>query len=289
MAIQTVGLVVNRAKIQAVQFAHEVIALLTERGVDVCVDCECAPVLGRDDIAVPMESLGNVDLLITLGGDGTILTASHIAAPNGVPILGVHMGQFGFIAETHPEDLSAHLDEILEGRMNVEERMMVRGQVVRDKKTIIEAVGLNDVVLSKGLRAKMLNLQTSFGDEFVATYSADGVVVATPTGSTAYALSAGGPLVTPTVQALLVVPICPHTLAARPLVIPAEEVVSITVEWDGGEVLFSADGTDIFPLESGDRVVVRRAEFSTRLVTFAESSFYRKVRKRLVWAERINT
>src|SRR5207237_6602170 len=133
-------------------------------------------------------------------------------------------------AETHPQDLFAHLDDVFDGRATVEERMMVRGAVVRGEQTIFEAIGLNDVVLSKGLRAKMLNLRTSFGQEFVATYPADGVVVATPTGSTAYALSAGGPLVTPTVQALLVVPICAHSLAARPLVIPADEEASITLE-----------------------------------------------------------
>lgn len=286
--IKTVGLIVNRSKLQAVQFSHEVIAFLTERDVNVFVDEDCGPVLGRDDIVCSDEELGKTDLIVTLGGDGTILTAARIGAPHGVPILGVHMGQFGFIAETHPGDLFPNLEDVLEGRYQLEERMMLRGEVVRDDQTVFEAVGLNDVVLSKGLRARMLNLLTSFGDEFVATYPADGVVVATPTGSTAYALSAGGPLVAPTVQALLVVPICPHTLAARPLVIPADERVSITVEWDGGEVLFSADGAAIFSLEPGDRVNVRRAEYSARLVTF-NSSFYRKVRKRLVWAERVNT
>src|SRR5437763_603661 len=147
VSIQTVGLIVNRTKVQAVTFAHEVIAFLTERDVDVVVDEGCAPVLGRDDIACPPENLTKVDLIITLGGDGTILTACRIGAPAGVPILGVHMGQFGFIAETHPGDLFPHLEELLEGKYRVEERMMVRGQVIRDNKVVNEAVGLNDVVL----------------------------------------------------------------------------------------------------------------------------------------------
>src|SRR5205085_4739795 len=119
------------------------------------------------------------------------------------------------------------------------------------------ANGLNDIVLSKGAKARMLRLQTSIGEDFIATYPADGVVVATPTGSTAYAMSAGGPLIEPTVQALLVVPICPHTLAARPLVIPAGENVAVTIESDGGEVIFSADGIGVFPLEAGDTVTAR--------------------------------
>lgn len=288
MSIKTVGLIVNRSKWETLSFAHEVIAWLTERDAEVRVDRESAPLLGRDDLACDADDLCGVDLLITLGGDGTILKASHIAAPHGIPILGVHMGQFGFITEAHPDDLFPHLDALLEGQMRVEERMMVRGEVVRNGEIVYRAVGLNDIVLNKGAMTRMLRLRTSFGGDFVATYPADGVVVATPTGSTAYALSAGGPLVEPTVQALLVVPICPHTLAARPLVIPAEETVSISIESDGGEVLFAADSHSVFPLTSEDRVDVRRAEYPTRIVTFGHASFYRKVRRRLLWGERVN-
>ncbi len=288
MALTNVGLIVNRTKLPALQFAHEVIAWLTERDVHVCVDAEVAPLLGRDDLAADAACLGRTELLITLGGDGTILTASHIAAPRGIPILGVHMGHFGFITECRPDDLLSHIDDIVEGNLRLEERMMVHGQVVRAGETVFQAIGLNDVVLSRGTRARMLHLHTSFGGEYIATYAADGVVVATPTGSTGYALSAGGPLVEPTLEALLVVPICAHTLAARPLLIPCDQTVSVTVESDGGEMLFSADSVSVFPLEPGDRVDVRRADFTTRIVTLGHASFYRKVRERLLWAERLN-
>jgi NAD+ kinase len=288
MRIKRVGLIINRAKGQALQFAQEVIAYLAGRGVEVRVEREAAPMMGRNDLACDESGLGRMELLITLGGDGTILTAGRIAAPNGVPILGVHMGHFGFIAEAHPDDLFPSLDDVLEGRMTVEERMMVRGEVVRGGEVVYSEIGLNDIVLNKGATARMLHLQTAFGGEFIATYPADGVIVATPTGSTAYALSAGGPLVEPTVQALLVVPICPHTLAARPLVIPADETVSVTIESDGGEVLFVADNSRVFPLRTGDRVDIRRAECSTRIITLGRASFYRKVRQRLLWAERLN-
>jgi NAD+ kinase len=288
MSVTSVGLVVNRFKVEALNFSLQVVAWLTERDIDVRIDAESARLLGRDDLAADEGRLSETELLVTLGGDGTILTASHIAAPRGIPILGVHMGQFGFIAETHPGELFSHLDDILEGRMDIEDRMMVRGEVVRQGESVFQAIGLNDVVLNKGSRTRMLHLLTAFTGGDIAEYAADGVVVATPTGSTAYALSAGGPLVEPTVQALLVAPICPHSLAARPLVIPADEAVSITVDSQGGEVLFSADGVSIFPIESGDRIDVRRAEFSTRIVTLGHASFYRKVRKRLLWAERLN-
>ena len=283
-----VGLLVNSSKTEAVQFALEALAWLTERDAEAVINAETAPLMGRDDLAGDDDALRSCDFIITLGGDGTILTASRIAAPARVPILGIHMGHFGFIAEGHPSDLFPHLDDLLEGRMTVEERIMVHGKVFRDEKAVYEAVGLNDVVVTKGTQTRMLTLQTLFTGGDSATYQADGVIIATPTGSTAYALSAGGPLVEPTVQALLVIPIYPHTLSARPLVIPASESVSVTVDSGGQDVIFSADGIHRFEVESGDRVEVTRAAHTTRLITLGKSSFYAKVRKRLLWAERLN-
>jgi NAD+ kinase len=286
--LKRVGLMVNGSKWEALQFASEVIAWLTERDVEVLIDPDAGPALGRDDIVWDTDTFGGLELLLTLGGDGTILAASHIAAPLGIPILGVHMGRFGFITETHPDELFARLDVMLETGPHVEERMMVQGDVLRDGKVVFSAVGLNEVVMNKGTMARTLHLRTSIGGDFVATYPADGVIVSTPTGSTAYALSAGGPLVEPTVQALLVVPIAPHTLAARPITIPPEETVSVMIESDGGEALFTADSCQIFPLVTGDQIDVRRADYTTRIVTFGKSSFYGKFRKRLLWGERLN-
>ncbi|HSV72182.1 MAG TPA: NAD(+)/NADH kinase [Chthonomonadales bacterium] len=288
MAPRSIGLIVHPTRPEAHVFAREVIGWLCSRGVSVCADAAYAGRLGQGVRSVCSEELTGVDLMVTLGGDGTILAASHLASPHGIPILGVHMGRFGFIAEALPEDLFAQLDEILAGRITVQERMMLRGTVYRDGRPIHSAVGLNDVVLNKGARARLSNIQVAFGSEEVATYPADGVVVATPTGSTGYALSAGGPLIEPTVYALAVVPICPHTLAARSLVAPADEVIHITVESDGGEMLFSADSDALQALAAGDRVEVRCAEFAARMVVQNRSSFYRKVRERLLWGGREN-
>jgi len=283
-----VGLIVNHTKLPAIEFAHEVLAWLTERDADPFINAEAARLMGRDDLSADDGGLRECDFLVTLGGDGTILEASRIASPSGVPILGVHMGHFGFIAEAHPNDLLPHLEDLLDGRMQVEERIMVRGRVFRSDRMVFEATGLNDVVITKGTQTRMLTLQTVFDGGDAATYQADGVIIATPTGSTAYSLSAGGPLVEPTVQALMVVPICPHTLSARPLVIPADETVAVTVDSGGEDVIFSADGMNRFEVESGDRVEVCRAEHTTRLISLGPSSFFRKVRKRLLWAERLN-
>lgn len=286
MNIQSVGLWVNRSKGGAVSFSETVHDWLVQHGCSVVV--EDRPTAAYAD-SEHGNQLAATDLIITLGGDGTILAASRVAAPNGIPILGVHMGQFGFIAESHPDDLLEHLPRVLAGEAAVEERMMVRGDVVRGGECIYSATGLNDIVVNKGAMTRLLTLQTSFGEDFVASYPADGVVVATPTGSTAYAMSAGGPLIEPTVQALLVAPICPHTLSARPLVVPADERVSFTLQSDGGEILLSADSVGVFRLMGGDRVEVLKAEHSTRIVALRRAGFYRKIRKRLLWGERLNT
>jgi NAD+ kinase len=284
--MQNIGLIVNRDKLEAITFAHQVIAFLTERDKEVVVDADSAPLIGRCDLAAKDDLLMRQDLLITLGGDGTILAASHLGAPAGVPILGVHMGRFGFIAEARPDTLFAELENVLDGRGREEQRMMLRGTVWRGGSQIHTSIGLNEVVLSKGARARMLELDTQFAGGYQMHYPADGVVVSTPTGSTAYALSAGGPLVSPTVQALLVVPICPHTLSARPLVVPAEERLRVRVS--GEDALFSADGTNVLNLLPGDIVEIARAEFCTRLVVCERDGFYRKLRKRLLWGERLN-
>jgi len=286
--VRAVGLITNHDKSEAIAFAPRVVEWLEARGLRVRLDAESAGEVGRPELAAADAEFAGLDLLITLGGDGTILAASQLAARTGVPILGVHMGRFGFIAETHPNDLLKHLEDVLQGRAAIEERLMVRGSVVRDGVVVHHAIGLNDIVINKGAMARLLHLRTSFGGDFLMRYAADGVVVATPTGSTAYALSAGGPLVEPTVRALVVAPICPHTLAARPLIVPEDETISVVVEIASGEVLFLADSTQEFLLASGDRVDIGRAECCTRLVTVRRSEFYQKVRKRLLWGERLN-
>jgi NAD+ kinase len=251
------------------------------------LDGEAAVKLGHPTLVCPSEGWKTVEFVITLGGDGTILKAARMASPCGVPILGVHMGRFGFIAELHPGDLFPHLEEILDGKMQIEERLMVRAEVWRAGEPVHSGIGLNDALI-KSAMTHLLQLKTSLGGEEFATYPADGILVASPTGSTAYALSSGGPLVAPTVQALVIVPICPHTLSARPLVVPAFEVIEIEVESDGGEVIFAVDGTERFSLQNGDRVVVRRADYPTRLIVLNHTTFYRKVRERYLYGERLN-
>jgi NAD+ kinase len=283
---RSVGIVVHRTRPEALTFAGEVIAWLRERGVAVRLDSEAASDLEMPVLACLPGQWETVEFILTLGGDGTILKAARMAAPCGIPILGVHMGRFGFIAETHPKDLYPHLEEILNGQMRVEERMMVRADISREGECVHSGVGLNDVLV-KSMMTHMLQLRTYLGGALFATYPADGLIVATPTGSTAYALSAGGPLVVPTVQAFVVVPVCPHTLSARPMVVPAEETIGLEVESEG-EVIVAVDGVEPFTLLTGDHVSIRRADDVTRLIVLDHATFYRKVRDRYLYGERLN-
>lgn len=283
MKLRRVSLVVNTDRPGAMAVAARAKALLEAAGASAgVVEVGMHASFGLDDLAP------GTDLIVTLGGDGTILAASRVAAPHGVPILGVHLGRFGFIAEAHPETLDERLKDLLEGRYQIEERVMVHGQVFRGDRAVHEAFGLNDVVINRGAMTRMLQMSTRIGQGPAMEYVADGVIVATPTGSTAYSLSVGGPLIAPTVRALLVVPICPHTLAARPIVVPDDQTITIVVESDGGEVRFTADSASVFSLLGGDEVRVRRSDHTTRLVVFHSASFYEKVHERLLWGERVN-
>lgn len=284
---QSVGIMVHRTRPEALHFAREVVGWLEAREITVRMDPRAAAQLKMPVLACPPEDWNSVAFIITLGGDGTILTAARQAAPCGIPILGVHMGRFGFIAETHPADLYGNLEEILAGQVRIEERLMLRADIVRDERCVHSGFGLNDVIL-KSKMTHLLNLKTRIGGSYFATYPADGVVVATPTGSTGYALSAGGPLIAPSVEAFVLAPICPHTLSARPIIVPSNETIEIEVETDGHEVIFAIDGVEPVALETGDRVVVQQAPYRTRLIIVDQTTFYAKVRNRYLYGERLN-
>ena len=289
---RVVGIVVHPEKEEAKTVALEVIAWLRDfrsgtEPIDVMLDAQSALRLNLPENACPPDGWVGVEFIISLGGDGTILTAARSAAAAGIPILGVHMGRFGFIAETHPGDLYPHLEQILEGDMRLEERIMVRADIYRDSNCVSSQTGLNDALV-KSRASQLLHIRTRLAFAEFATYPADGIIVSTPTGSTAYSLSAGGPLVSPTVNALVITPICPHTLSARPMVVPAEETVEIEIETESGDVVCVVDGVQPFPILNGDKIVIQRAQCVTRLIVLDHATFYRKVRDRYLYGERLN-
>jgi NAD+ kinase len=232
------------------------------------------------------EMLGELDLLLTLGGDGTLLRGARQVARHGTPVLGVNFGHVGFLTSAAPEELESALDRALSGDIVLDERMTLMVRAESPDGTLRgEFLALNDAVLHKGGVARMIRLAVRADGEEVGSYSADGIILATPTGSTAYSLSAGGPIVSPSVNCIIATPICPHTLAVRPLVLPAEETVTVDVLTPSGELLLTIDGQEDAELAPGDRVVVRRAPWPVRLVRFPGQTFFSTLRRKLSWGD----
>jgi NAD+ kinase len=271
----------------AIEAGDAIITWLEGRSIQPLLPPEAAAVTGRPDLTVePGPAWGEAELLIVLGGDGTLIRAAQMVAPLQVPVLGVNTGHLGFLTELENSELFDALDQILAGNYMVEERLMLQAQVVRRGKQLLEVTGLNDVVVSKGPRARLVHLGVSVGETTVARYPADGIIVATPTGSTAYSLSAGGPIVGPTVDVLLVTPICPHTMISRAMVVAGSERVAINVLENPGEVGLSVDGSDPYPLEKGDQVRISRAPYAARLVRRHTYQFYEVLRQKLAHPSR---
>ena len=230
-----------------------------------------------------------VDLLLVLGGDGTLLSVADCAATANVsvPILGVNFGGLGFLTEATLPELYPSLEAALAGAVRVEERMMLRATTIRGSETRPDHLALNDVVITKAARARMTDLSVFVGDEFVTHVKADGLIVATPTGSTAYNLAAGGPIVQPVLDAIVLTPIAPHMLTNRPIVIPSSSVVRVRpMMTERDEIYVTVDGQAGYQLEAGDEVQIRCAERRVRLLRFSPRSYFDVLRQKLKWNER---
>ena len=290
--MKSVGLIVNAEKLQADRevgrLARGAVTLLTARHVDVVANRESAQTLGLPELGAAASDLARrAEMLVVFGGDGTILQAARQAAPAGIPILGVNLGGFGFLAEVHDRAVDDALLRVLAGDYRVDERMMLQGQVCRGsgagERVVRELLALNDVVVTKSGYARLLRIRTDINDDHLATPLADGLIVATPTGSTAYSLSAGGPILHPDLEAIVLTPICAHTLNARAVVLSADEAITIRVEPTGAPSVLTVDGQEGEPLEPDDVVRVARAPCRTRLVRLGRTGFYRLLRTKLSW------
>ena len=236
---------------------------------------------------VPMLDGQRLDLLVTFGGDGTLLRGARLTAPHEVPILGVNIGRVGFLATASPDDLEEALAAVARGAYELESRRSLECVIEGPGKAQHpNTVALNDVVVHKSGVARVIHLRVSIDDEEVGQYSADGIIVATQTGSTAYSLSAGGPIVVPGVDAIVITAICPHTLAVRPIVAPsrANVVIEVVPPWTD-EVLVSYDGQVGTHLEADDRVRVRQAPTVVRLIRLAKEGFFARLRRKLQWGD----
>lgn len=284
-SIRRVGVVLKTSSNEAADLGRQLLVELERLGIEPVLDRSSAEVLGSDGGCRRSELTAGSDLVVVLGGDGTLLSVTR-GPIRGTPILGINMGTLGFLTEHPAEQLFPMLYATIEGRATLERRERLEVTVTSPGSEPSNHSVLNDVVVNKSALARMLVLSMHVNDQFVSRFKADGLIVATPTGSTAYNLSAGGPILYPTLDVLLVTPICPHTLTNRPIALSLDSVVDIRLESLSEEVFLTLDGQQGFPLTTRDLVRIQRSSDPVYLITEPSRSYFQVLHRKLKWGER---
>ncbi len=284
--IDTVGLVVKRKHSEALALACTLTAQLIQAGKRVLAEEEVARLLGCDTGWSKAALMEQADLVVVLGGDGTLLSVARHAGSREVPILGINLGGLGFLTEIQTADAESALEAVLAGKFETDPRRTLQGRVKRGDRVVRSFQVLNDAVINKGVLARVVDLETRVNEEYLCTYTADGLIVSTPTGSTAYSLSAGGPIVGPEMGVMLLSPICPHTLTFRPMVLPRASEVSVTLRCSDQDVVLTLDGQEGVPLADNDVVEIESSPNRVFLLRAPGHSFFSVLRSKLRWGER---
>jgi NAD+ kinase len=283
--ISTVGIISKPKIVQAPDIVCGLLTWLDKHGVRYRCDQLTAEYAGNTHFVNREDLHEGIDLLIVLGGDGTLLSAARAVAGHDIPIFAVNLGHLGFLTSIREEELYPELERALRGEHRIGRRRMVDCELQRDGKTIGVYSALNDVVIAKSELARMIDLDTHVDNHFVAAYKADGLIISTPTGSTAYSLSAGGPVIFPSVNCFCITPICPHMLTNRPVIVPDSSVINILNHGEDGTYL-TIDGQVGEPLSKGDRVVCRSSPKTIQLIRPPKMLFFDVLREKLKWGER---
>lgn len=281
---QPIGLVIRDDSTDILNYARLLLGWGAGAGYQIACGEQTARMLGLKDPGVPVDELIKLaDPIVTLGGDGTLIGVARFASGPCPTLLGVNFGRLGFLTEIHPEELISALEGVLAGTARTKERHMMRCQVIRDGEAIFESQAVNDVVVQKGSRDRLLDLDVFIADEPLMRLRADGLIAATPTGSTAYSLAAGGSIVYPSLGVMLLTPICPHSLSYRPIILPIDYQLNVIVPEYDGEVFVSIDGQSSKELKVGDMVSVTKAKNNVRFVRSPSHSYYDILRNKLNW------
>ncbi|MBM2837411.1 MAG: inorganic polyphosphate kinase [Deltaproteobacteria bacterium] len=283
--MKRIGIIAKTDKAQAVEVSKELIPWLKGRGIEPVIDEELGALLGISGCCPKNQIASKSDMLLVLGGDGTLLAAARLAGATGIPILGVNLGSLGFLTEITIDELYPAMERVLKGEYETEERVMLSARVIRDRIEISRYEVLNDVFVSRGSTARIVDLETKINGDYVTTYKADGLIVSTPTGSTAYSLSAGGPIIYPSLHAFTLTPICPHTLTQRPVIVSDDSVITISI-LSKEDILITHDGIAGPALHCGDIVEIKKADAVIHLIKSPYRNYYEVIRKKLKWGER---
>jgi len=283
--MKRIGVLIKPEFSDAKALLAELVRWLRARGKEPLLDSITAGLIGEPTAYSKTDMATLADMLVVLGGDGTMLAAARLVEGRTTPILGVNIGGLGFLTEVTRDELYSALEQVFAQAYVEEERLMLRSRILRLGEQVAMASVLNDVVLSKGALAHMVQLEISINGQFVTSLRGDGLIVSTPTGSTAYSLSSGGPIINPSVHALILTPISPHTLTNRPIVIPQEALVEVHMVSRDEGAMVTFDGQVGIALRHRDTVEVRASDHKTRLIRFPERTYYDVLRKKLKWGE----
>jgi len=281
--VKDIGLIPNWHKKNSSLVVEKITRFFNQRQISLQVaDSGQADFYSEESLAKQLNSWADkLNLIIVVGGDGTILRVARDLACWNVPILGINLGQKGFLAEIEVEQMERFLQYIASGQYDYQERMMMEARLRRGDEDLGYYLALNDIVVSRGPFSRIIKVETYINEDYMESYSGDGVIVATPTGSTGYSLSAGGPIVNPTMELFVVTPICPHSLYNRSIIINGNDKMKLRVDSRQVQVVLTVDGQVRFALEDEDHIIVRRSEQKVKLVCFHDYSFYRMLHQKL--------
>jgi len=290
--MKRIGIIAKKNKPEAATIASNLVEWLRSKKIEVCIEKEIGKLLSptlsesywksveREEIPT------DVEMIIVLGGDGTLLSVARQVWNKNIPILGVNLGGLGFLTEITLDELYSVLERVVRDDFEINEREALNAVVIRRGKRIAEFIVLNDAVINKGALARIIDLETTINGEYLSTFRSDGLIISTPTGSTAYNLSAGGPIVYPSLHTIIITPICPHTLTIRPIIIPDDVKIRALLKSRDEEVILTLDGQQGFTLEFEDVVEVGKAEGRILLIKSPYRHYFELLREKLKWGER---
>lgn len=283
MVIRKIGIVANIEKEKSVEYTLQLRKWALQQGVEVFLDEEIAKKIGEGTGLDRKKLASRVDLLVVLGGDGTLLRTVRFVSEYDIPIVGVNLGEFGFLTEVNLNEMYSALDLILKGEYQTEKRIMLDISLYLGKETIRQESILNDVVITRGNLSRILDLETTVNGRYLTTFRADGIIISTPTGSTAYSLSAGGPIVFPEEDSFIINPICPHTLTNRPIIIPDGVEIKVILWTKEQGATVTLDGQLSYTMKSGDSMIIRKSRYVTNLVSSPHRDYMEILRTKLGW------
>jgi len=280
--MKKVGVIPNINKDKDLEVTKSVVKWLLEHDSEPYLNEIVASKMGYDEYGKKSTDIySKSDFIIALGGDGTILNVTRLCAPFGTPIFAVNLGHLGFLTEVDMNEVFVSLDKIYKGEYTVEKRMMLEANVVKNDMEIINFRALNDIVITRGAFSRMARINAYVNNNYVDTYLADGVIIATPTGSTAYSLSAGGPIVYPTVEVIIITPICPHTLYSRSIIVSPDDVIRLEISEENQDLMITTDGQQGYKLDYRDIIYIKKSNEYTNLIRVKNTNFFDLLRDKL--------